>query len=331
MKKRTGFGSGVIGWLVCLAMGLAPGAAAGGAPPLVDTAWLAGHLGRKGLVVMDVRTEANYAFAHIPGAVSVPYGEMEPPGDEGELLMVPEGELTDLLQEAGVNRDSHVVVYAHGNTVSDASKAGAVYWILKANGLERVSMLNGGFTKWTFEGRKVVKDEPAPRRGDFVARRDPRAIAGLDDVRRAIADPRTFLVDARNPDQHFGHTKRADVACYGHIPSSVSLPAAYLTNAGRNRAPATLKDEAVLEALARGVGLPADKGAGIIVYCNTAQFAGIDYLVLHDVLGYENVRVYDGSMLEYCRRRGDLPLERFSWGRPSGRAAGPDDDRRRRR
>ena len=320
MKEVTGRLLICILSLVLLAVGLVPEAEAG-VPPLVSTDWLAKNLGKKGLVVIDVRTEANYEFAHIPGAVSIPYGEVEPPGDEGYLLMVPEDELTDLLQEAGVNRDSHVVVYAHGNTVSDASKAGAVYWILKANGLKRVSMLNGGFTKWTFEGRKVVKDVPEPPRGNFVAKRDPSKIADLEEVGRAIKDKRVYLVDARNADQHFGHAKRADATCYGHIPFSVSMPADYLTNAGANRAPATIKDKKTLKALALGIGLPKDKRAKIIVYCNTAQFAGLNYLVLADILGYKNVKVYDGSMLEYCKKRGDLPLERFAWGRPDSCAA----------
>ncbi len=295
-----------------------PMVAMAGGSPLVETGWLSGNLGKQGLVVLDVRAESNYRFAHIPGAVNLPYRKWEPACESGCQYMAPVEGLQKELRRLGLNMDSRVVVYGHGNTASDASKAAAVLWVLDSLGVANTSMLNGGFTKWTFEGRKVDNKIPSPPAGDIVLRKDPSMVATVEDVKKAVSSGSAWLVDARAGYQHFGHTKRADVQCFGHIPGSINLPADFLTNAGINRAPATIKEKETLRRMVRGVGIPARSSTPLIVYCNTAQLAGLNYLVLHRILGYSKVKVYDGSMLEYCQM--DLPLERFSWGSgPSGR------------
>ncbi|NPA94304.1 MAG: sulfurtransferase [Thermodesulfobacteria bacterium] len=285
----------------------------GGVSPLVSTSWLDKHKGDKNVVLIDVRTEANYGFAHIPNAVSIPYGKLEPKCAKECYMIPPTKEITRLFQNAGVNKNSHVVVYAHGNTTSDASKAAAAYWVLKAMGHKKVSMLNGGFTKWTFEGRVVTNEVPKVKKGNFQAKRNPAAVADFSEVAKVVQKGGAVLVDARNSVQYFGHEKRMDVTCYGHIPGAINLPADFLNNSGVNRAPATIKDEKDLATMVVGVGIPKAKSTPIIVYCNTAQLAGLNYLVLKDILGYQDVKVYDGSMLEYCKVRGKLPVERFSW------------------
>ncbi len=285
---------------------------AAGPGPLVSTEWLGSHVNDTGMVIVDVRTGANYSFAHIPGAVSIPYATIEPKCEKECYVIPGEKKITEIFRKAGINNNSHVVVYAHGNTVSDASKAGAAYWVLKALGHEKVSMLNGGFTKWTFEGRVVTRKVPALGKGNFTPSDKKALIAVTADVTKATDQGGAILVDARNSVQYFGHEKRADVQCFGHIPGAMNLPADFLSNAGINRAPATLKSMEQLERIVLGAGIPADRKVPLIVYCNTAQLAGLNYLVLRDILGYRNVSVYDGSMLEYCGM--GLPVERFSWG-----------------
>lgn len=88
-----------------------------------------------------------------------------------------------------------------------------------------------------------------------------------------------------------------------------------MTHAGINRAPAYVLDKGDLKTMAKGVGLPWSwsKSENIIVYCNSSQFAGLGYFVLHNVLGYKNVSVFDGSMLEYAAND-ELPMANFAWG-----------------
>ena len=289
-------------------------AAWAGVQPLQTTQGLADHMNDQNLVIIDVRTETNYGVGHIPGAVNLPYGEWEPMDDETHVqLMAPVEDLAAMLREKGVSGNSQVIIYDHGNSVSDATKGAAAAWILSAIGHPNVSYLDGGFTKWTFEGRVIDNQKPDPVPGDFSAKMDAARVTNLDTLLVRMKKGKVLLVDARNSNQHFGNDKRADVAAFGHIPGSLNLPAPFLTNAGINRAPATLRGKKQLMAIVEGVGIPNQKDQQIIVYCNTAQYAGLDYFVLHNLLGYSNVSVYDGSMLEYAVHD-ELPLVRYAWG-----------------
>jgi len=288
-------------------------ASAAAKSPLVSTAWLEKNLKASGLALIDVRAESNYAFGHIPGAVSVPFGGLQPFSEAEQCQLMPSpAELTDLLQKAGINKSSHVVIYDHGNTASDATKGAASVWVLQAMGHGNVSYLDGGFTKWTFEGRLIDNKQPAPARGNFVAKENASKIATIDDIIANLKTKAAIFVDDRSADQHFGVSKRADAKRFGHIPGSVCFPADYMTNAGANRAPATIRSKDELAAMAMGVGIPKSKSQKIIVYCNSAQQAGLAYLVLSGILEYKNVQVFDGSMLQYSARE-DLPIVTYAW------------------
>lgn len=287
---------------------------AANAGSLVTTEWMAKNLNAKGLVLIDVRTANNYTVGHIPGAVNLPYGQWEPRDQDADCNLMPSPmKMTELLKALGVNTSSQVVIYDHGNTTSDATKGTSAVWIMNAMGHKNVSYLNGGFTKWTFEGRIIDNVKPTPASGDFVARLDGSKVAKLKDVVAGVKSTSTILLDVRNSDQHFGFSKRGDVERYGHIDGSLSWPADYMTYAGINRAPANILSDDDLKAMAKGVGLPSNKNSKIIVYCNSSQYAGLGFFVLQELLGYKNVSVYDGSMLEYAADD-ELPMTSFAWG-----------------
>lgn len=291
-----------------------PVAVTAGTAPLVTTQWLEKNLGAKDLVIIDVRTTTNYGVGHIPGSFNMPYVGWEPFNEKKQCQLMPKPEdLTEMLQAIGVNASSHVVIYDHGNSIGDATKGCASVWILETMGHANVSYLDGGFTKWTFEGRIIDNKVPEGKAGNFVAKVDSAKVVTLKQVLQKMKKKGMVIVDARNSDQHFGDGKRGDVERYGHIPGSISLPAPFLNHAGVNRAPATVKLKEQLAEIVKGVGIPSDKNKEIIVYCNTGQYAGMDYFVLHDVLGYKKVSVYDGSMLEYGADD-KLPLVNFTWG-----------------
>ena len=292
----------------------APQVANAGTGHLASTSWLAKNLGAPGMVIIDVRTEANYNFAHLPGAVSMPYLKWEPYNRKMKWQkMISPADFTGMMRSLGVNQSSHVVIYDQGNTALDASEGGAAVWIMESMGHEDVSYLDGGFTKWTFEGRIIDKNKPKPKAGDFTAKPDQTKVATLDDVVSNLKTKEAVFLDDRSAVQHFGISKRPDVVRYGHIPDSLNFPVDFMTNAGINRAPATIRTLKELNAMAEGVGLPRDRNTKIIIYCNSAQQAGMGYFVLRDVMGYRNVKTYDGSMLEYAQDK-RLPMVRFAWG-----------------
>lgn len=289
------------------------GVASASDSPLITTESLEKQLGEGNLLIIDVRVPSNYGVGHIPGSINIPYEEWDPYCDEDECLLVPEDEdLVALLREKGVNNDSRVVIYDHGNTLSDATKGGSVTWVLKSRGHKNVNYLNGGFTKWTFEGRIIDNKVPEMETGNFSVRPSDAKVIGFEELQKAMKGD-ALLVDARSSEQHFGASKRADVSQSGHIPGSLSLPSTFLNNAGPNRAPATIKEKDVLAQVAKGAGLPADKDQELIVYCNTGQWAGMECLILKDILGYRNVSLYDGSVLEYAWKSFE-PLVQYTWG-----------------
>ena len=287
---------------------------AANAGSLVTTDWLVKNLDAKGLVILDVRTESNYGVGHFPGAVNLPYNQWDPIDDETDTFMMPSAaKMTELLKKLGVSKSSHVVIYDHGNTTSDTTKGVSAFWILDTMGKKNISYLNGGFTKWTFEGKVIDNKIPSPAPGDFVASKNEAKVATLKDVTSSLKNKSTILLDVRNNDQHFGFSKRHDVERFGHIPGSLTWPADFMTHGGINRAPAYVLSKDDLATMAKGVGLPSNKSSNIIVYCNSSQFAGLGYFVLQEVLGYKNVKVYDSSILEYAADE-DLPMDTFSWG-----------------
>lgn len=300
--------------LLAILAGFATMPATAAAAVLVNTDWLAKKLDAKGLVILDVRTADNYGVGHIPGAVNLPYNDWEPKNEDKECNLMPTAEaFTGYLQQLGVNDSSHVVIYDHGNTVSDATKGTSAYWIMSAMGHTNISYLDGGFTKWTFEGRKIDNKKPTPQAGNFVAKLDPAKVATLDEITATVKNGKATFLDVRNSDQHFGFSKRDDIQRFGHIPGSLSWPADFMTNAGINRAPAVIKSKEDLTTMVKGVGLPSDRDSHIIVYCNSSQYAGMGFFILHEVLGYKNVSVFDGSILEYAAYE-DLPMVNYSWG-----------------
>ncbi|OIP51499.1 MAG: hypothetical protein COX17_06320 [Deltaproteobacteria bacterium CG23_combo_of_CG06-09_8_20_14_all_60_8] len=304
----------IIYMLLALLAGFATAPTPAAADALASTEWLTKNLSAKGLVILDVRTADNYGVGHIPGAVNLPYDSWDPKNDETGCHLVPTAEvITDYFQKLGINNDSHVIIYDHGNTVSDASQGASAYWIMNAMGHKNISYLDGGFTKWTFEGRTIDNKKPTPQPGNFIAKLDSSKLTTLQDISASLKKGGTTFLDVRNSDQHFGFAKSGEVKRFGHIPGSLTWPADYMTNAGINRAPAVIKSKEDLTTMAKGVGLPTDKNTRIIVYCNSSQFAGMGFFVLHERLGYKNVSVFDGSMIEYAANE-NLPIAVYSWG-----------------
>ncbi len=296
-------------------LGFVSQAACRALPSLIETDWLAHNLDAKNVVLIDVRTASNYGVGHLPGAVNMPYAEWNTFNDgQGYQLLLPPADFSKKIRALGVSSSSMVIIYDHGNTTSDATKGTYALWALEAMGHDNVSYLNGGFTKWTFEGRIIDNKKPVVQPGNFTARVNSDKIATLADVKSLLNSDKVVFVDARNSNQFFGVDKRADVARFGHISGAISFPAPFLNNAGINRAPAVIMSPQKLTAMAAGLGLPQDKNKELIIYCNTGQYAAMDYFILHDILGYQKARLFDGSMLEYAANY-KLPLVKYSWGR----------------
>ena len=266
---------------------------------LVTTEWLAERLGRPGLVVVESDEDVLlYETGHIPGAVKVDWHtELNDPVVRDYLS----GEqFAALLGSKGIARDSTVVIYGDKNNWW----AAYALWVFTLFGHEDVRLLDGGRDLWIAEGRPITTDPPELTPVEYpvveralpVERDDHLIRAYKDDVLAHLGNP---LIDVRSPEEYSG--ERTTAPAYpeegalraGHIPSAASVPWA--------RAAAvdgTFKSRAELDAIYRDeVGLEDDDE--VIAYCRIGERSSHTWFVLTHLLGFEQVRNYDGSWTEW--------------------------------
>jgi len=260
---------------------------------LVSTEWLAEHLGDPGLVVVESDEDVLlYETGHVPGAVKVDWHvDLNDPVQRD--YVGPEA-FAELMSSRGVSRDSTIVVYG------DKSNWWAAYalWVFSLFGHDDVRLLDGGRAKWQAEGRELTTDEPEVVRADYpvVERRDDEIRAYKEDVLAHLGNP---LVDVRSPEEYSG--ERTTAPAYpdegalraGHIPSAQNVPW------GRAAAEdGTFRPVADLDAVYReGAGLR--DGDDVVAYCRIGERSSHTWFVLHHLMGFENVRNYDGSWTEW--------------------------------
>jgi thiosulfate/3-mercaptopyruvate sulfurtransferase len=275
---------------------------------LISTDSLAVRVPRGGVTIIDARSDVSlYLKSHIPGAAYINSESLRSMAGGVPNLIMPSESYRALFTRLGIRRDRPVVIYSAGETRDiDATY---LSWILSGFGAPPVALLDGGFSKWELESRPTVQTYPDAVAGTFTSRSFSPDRATLDDVRtylgqHAGADSggagAIVLVDARPPDQYAGS---AGVQMRrGHIPGAISHPWGMDMNDGLAHTFKTLDD---LRAAYVAQGITPDKH--IIAYCNGGLESSHLYFVLHDLLGYPHVQVYDGSWTEYSAHA-DLPL-----------------------
>ncbi len=296
-----------------ISISLISGNALAGNNALLSVNWLSQNIQQNDLVILDVSSFTHYEKKHIPGAIKA-FGPWMTMNKDFVGFMMPEvADLVAMIKSYGVNNNSFVVIYDEGLTVDDTAKSARALWTLQALGHKQAAIIDGGFAAWEQNGDAVSTIPATPNTGNFSGKLIRNKVAFITDVQKKLQDPKIIFVDNRLDNHYFGKEKNSEVERSGHIPGSLLWPASYMTNAGVHLSPSYLKDVKSLRQMAAGVGIPADKKTRIITYSNHGKKAAIGYFVLHDILGYENVSIYDGSMLEYAALK--MPLDTYKWGR----------------
>jgi thiosulfate/3-mercaptopyruvate sulfurtransferase len=260
---------------------------------LVSTAWLAEHLGDDGLVVVESDEDVLlYETGHIPGAVKVDWHtDLNHPVTRDYV----DGEaFAALMGSRGISRDTTVVLYGDKNNWW----AAYALWVFTLFGHEDVRLLDGGRAKWEAEGREYTTDVPTPAPAEYpvVERDDALVRAYRDDVLAFLGGQ---LVDVRSPEEYTG--ARTTAPAYpeegalraGHIPGAQSVPWARAVAEDGG-----FKDRAELEAIYQGEkGLSPDQPT--IAYCRIGERSSHTWFVLRHLLGFEDVKNYDGSWTEW--------------------------------
>jgi len=262
---------------------------AGQSPLFVTTDWVAKHKDDKDVVLVDMSGDTQYSRFHIPGAISLDYGYLVMRRKKDRVsVRVDDKTLYVVLGQTGVSRDSHVVIYDDFGGLN----AGRLYWELERIGHQKMSIVNGGLVSWILENRKVTNVPAKPLPVKYIPGKGGRNNEiGMTGVTAAMSDGKTTIVDVRSEDEYKGYPKFPRT---GHIPgarwwsweNSVDIENGFVQT----------KREKLMDELA-GLGIK-DKQQPLVVYCRSGHRAAQGYLSLRS-LGFENVRVYDGSMAEY--------------------------------
>jgi len=301
---------------------------------IVSTDWLDKNLSQKDLVILDIRSPDDFGAGHISGSINEPFVTGFTPstgptskwivgGTDGLWLEVPKADdLFKTIGDLGITSASQVVIVTAPNPGEPPfyglANGTRVAFTLICAGVKNVAVLDGGYPKWAAEGRQkeaqgkgVAAVQAVPYKGKI----NKSLLAAKEYIKNQIK--KSGILDARDADVYFGVTIEPFANKAGHIPSAKSLPAPWIWDLKTEKANEetstyyTYKSEQTLGSMASGVFRQSsgNRGQEIIVYCGVGGYASSWWFVLTQVLGYQNVKLYDGAAQEWARYYDMVPYQ----------------------
>jgi len=307
--------------------------------PIISTDWLEKNLGSPNLVIVDIRNPATYGSGHIPDSINETFATGFDPcagpfsnwiigtkwrkTENCLWLEVPDiSDLNLTIQNLGIEHDSKIVIVTDPDPegtvpyygLSDATRA--AFTLIYA-GISNVAILDGGYAKWDAEGKPTTQgDSPSVLPGTYSGDANEEMIVSGEYVQRHLSE---IIIDARDADVYYGERTEPYTPSKGHIPSAKCLPAPWLWDCHANEdgtcAYYTYKDTAILGEMASGAihGPKGKHDQEIIVYCGVGGYGSSWWFVLTQVLGYKNVKLYDGAIQEWGPGYLDYPMVAYRW------------------
>ncbi len=282
---------------------------------LVNAEWVESHLDDPHVVLVEVDEDtSSYDKGHIRGAVKLDWTtDLQ---DQVRRDFVTRKQFEQLLSAKGIGNDDTVVLYGGNNNWF----AAYAYWYFKLYGHQEVTLLDGGRKKWELDSRELTDEVTRRDATSYSAQPQDKAIRAFrDEVVDAIGVQN--LIDVRSPDEFAGrllapaHLPQEQAQRAGHIPTAGNVPWSKAANDD-----GTFKSDDELRTLYRAAGL--DESKDTIAYCRIGERSSHTWFVLHELLGLENVKNYDGSWTEY----GSLVGVPIALGDEPGEV--PDDEER---
>jgi thiosulfate/3-mercaptopyruvate sulfurtransferase len=262
---------------------------------LVETQWVHDHLDdtHVRVVEVDYNPTSSYSLGHIPGALLFDW--IKDLNNSLHRDIISKKDCKELLRRAGINNDTLLVLYGDYKN----SFATYAFWVFKYYGLQDIRIMNGGRKKWFQEDRPVSVEIPSYPRGNFKTSAPDKSIrVFMSHLKRKAYSKDRILLDVRSEDEFAGkilapieypseHAQRG-----GHIPGSVNIPWNLVINED-----GTFKSADELTKIYDSKSITPDKE--IITYCRIGERSSHTWFVLKYLLGYPNVKIYDGSWTEW--------------------------------
>src|SRR5919198_4518573 len=259
---------------------------------LVDAGWVEQHLNDPGLVLVEVDEDISaYDKGHIRGAVKIDWkNELQDPVRRD---FVDKTGFEQLLSGKGIANDDLVILYGGNNNWF----AAYAYWYFKLYGHQNLKLLDGGRKKWELDSRELVTEVPQRPATTYRAKEQDTSIRAFRDEVVAALGVKN-LVDVRSPDEFAGRIlapaplPQEQAQRAGHIPTAANIPWSKAANDD-----GTFRSDDELKTLYAEAGV--DFGKDTIAYCRIGERSAHTWFVLHEILGQQNVKNYDGSWTEY--------------------------------
>jgi thiosulfate/3-mercaptopyruvate sulfurtransferase len=260
---------------------------------LVDTGWVEDHLNDESIRIVEVDENPDlYAEGHIPGAVGFDWRrDLQ---DQVKRDFLGQQEFGELFGSRGIGDEHTIVLYGDRNNWF----AAYTYWYLKYYGVDEILLMNGPREKWIAEGRPVSTDVPRHEPASLSVRPGDGALRAVRHEVISALESSTRLVDVRSPQEYSGELiamagyEQEGAQRAGHIPGAASVPWAQAVQED-----GTFKTADDLSELYGGKGVT--DGNPIIAYCRIGERSAHTWFVLHELLGHDDVKNYDGSWTEW--------------------------------
>ena len=258
---------------------------------LVDINWLAKNLNSSSIRLIDMSDDTQFQRFHIPGATHLPYAAINMHNKKGVSLSVGKDNIIKILGLLGIQTKHHVVIYDDMGGLH----AGRLFWELEKIGHKNISILNGGLVKWILSGKKVTAKSQNIKAVQYKTdtKSGRNNTATLEEILNTTFNSKNILLDVRSKEEYSGHPRYPKT---GHIPKakwwewsqSVNFENAF-----------KMQKQTMLKKQLQQLGI-SKTNTPITLYCQSAHRAAQSYFTLRQ-LGFENVKVYDGSMSEYSK------------------------------